>query len=122
MKDYSLNIYSTLSGQPLSISASIRIYSWGLLYQPFNILYNAFCKAIGEGNGVRAVFCDISKAFDRVWHVSYIKKAWSKVNIMTKRKFKIDRKSLETIYLTLFRPILEYGEYGQTVHNTKKMN
>ena len=31
-------------------------------------LYNDICKAIDEGKEVRAVFCDISKAFDRVWH------------------------------------------------------
>ena len=31
-------------------------------------LYNTFCKAIDSGKEVRAVFCDISKAFDRVWH------------------------------------------------------
>ena len=31
-------------------------------------LYNTFCKSLDEGKEVRAVFCDISKAFDRVWH------------------------------------------------------
>ena len=30
--------------------------------------YNTFCKALDEGKEVRAIFCDISKAFDRVWH------------------------------------------------------
>ena len=28
-------------------------------------IYNTFCKALDEGK-VRAIFCDISKAFDRV--------------------------------------------------------
>ena len=27
-----------------------------------------YCKALDEGKEVRAIFCDISKAFDRVWH------------------------------------------------------
>ena len=27
-----------------------------------------FGKALDEGKEVRAIFCDISKAFDRVWH------------------------------------------------------
>ncbi len=27
-----------------------------------------FVKALDDGKEVRAVFCDISKAFDRVWH------------------------------------------------------
>ena len=31
-------------------------------------IYNSFCKALDEGKEIRAVFCDISKAFDRVWH------------------------------------------------------
>ncbi|MCG8092513.1 MAG: hypothetical protein JAZ17_02615 [Candidatus Thiodiazotropha endolucinida] len=30
--------------------------------------YHAFCEAVDSGKEVRAVFCDISKAFDRVWH------------------------------------------------------
>ena len=29
---------------------------------------NAFGRALGEGKEVRVVCCDISKAFDRVWH------------------------------------------------------
>ena len=31
-------------------------------------IYNTFCKAPDESKEVRAVFCDISKAFGRVWH------------------------------------------------------
>ena len=31
-------------------------------------LYNTFCKALDSGKEVRVVFCDVSKAFDRVWH------------------------------------------------------
>ena len=31
-------------------------------------IYNTFCKALDAGKEVRAFFCDISKAFDRVWH------------------------------------------------------
>ena len=31
-------------------------------------LYNTFCQALDSGKQVRAVFCDISKAFDRVLH------------------------------------------------------
>ncbi len=31
-------------------------------------IYNDICKALDDGKEVRAVFCDISKAFDRVWH------------------------------------------------------
>ena len=31
-------------------------------------LYNTFCQALDDGKEVRVVFCDVSKAFDRVWH------------------------------------------------------
>ena len=31
-------------------------------------VFNTFCKALDEGKEVRAIFCDISKAFDKVWH------------------------------------------------------
>lgn len=37
-------------------------------------LYNTFCQALDSGKEVRVVFCDISKAFDRVWHVGLIHK------------------------------------------------
>ena len=31
-------------------------------------LYDTFTKAIDDGKEIRVIFCDISKAFDRVWH------------------------------------------------------
>ncbi|MCW4309281.1 MAG: reverse transcriptase family protein, partial [Candidatus Thiodiazotropha endolucinida] len=31
-------------------------------------LYNTFCQALDSGKEIRVVFCDVSKAFDRVWH------------------------------------------------------
>ena len=44
-------------------------------------------------------------------HINCIKeKAWLRVNIMRKLKFKLDRKSLETIYITFIRPLLGYGD------------
>lgn len=43
-------------------------------------------------------------------HINYIKeKAWTRINIMRKLKFQLDRKSLEIIYTVFIRPILEYG-------------
>ena len=42
--------------------------------------------------------------------ISYInEKAWARINIMKRLKFVLDRKSLETIYISFTRPILEYG-------------
>ena len=31
-------------------------------------IYSTFCHSLDQGKEVRAVFCDISKAFNRVWH------------------------------------------------------
>jgi hypothetical protein len=31
-------------------------------------IYHTFCQAISEGKEIRVVFCDVSRAFDRVWH------------------------------------------------------
>ena len=36
--------------------------------------YYTFCEAIDSGKEYRVVFCDISKAFDRVWHRGLIHK------------------------------------------------
>ena len=38
-------------------------------------LYNTFCQTLDAGEEVRAVFfCDISKAFGRVWHAGLLHK------------------------------------------------
>ena len=45
-------------------SLSINLLSFTIL----------FYQALDSGKEVRAVFCDISKAFDRVWHVELLYK------------------------------------------------
>jgi hypothetical protein len=35
---------------------------------------NEFGKALDDGKEVRVVFCDVSKAFDRVWHKGLLTK------------------------------------------------
>ena len=36
-----------------------------------------FCQALDSGKEARAVFCDISKAFDRVWYAGLLLKLQS---------------------------------------------
>ena len=36
--------------------------------------YHMFCEAVDNGKEVRTVFCNISKAFDRVWHKGLLHK------------------------------------------------
>lgn len=44
-------------------------------------------------------------------HLEYIKaKAWHRINIMRKLKFILDRNSLQTIYISFIRPVLEYAD------------
>ena len=50
---------------------------------------------------------------DGSWHkhIDYIKeKAWTRINIMRRLKYELDRKSLEIIYTTFIRPILECAD------------
>ena len=50
---------------------------------------------------------------DCTWHkhIKYITdKAWGRINIMQRLKFKLDRKSLEIIFTTFIRPPLEYSD------------
>ena len=47
------------------------------------------------------------------WHeyLEYIKsKAWTRINVMRKLKFKLNRQSLQIIYFTFICPILEYAD------------
>ena len=50
---------------------------------------------------------------DCMWHehLEYVKKkAWNRINVMRKLKFKLDRRSLQIIYFTFVRPLLEYAD------------
>ena len=37
-------------------------------------IYNTFCIALDKGKEIHVIFCDISKAFGRVWHKGLIYK------------------------------------------------
>ena len=53
----------------------------------------------------------ISKHCTLYEQIEYIKEnAWLRINVMRKFKFLLDRKSLETIYISFIRPIFEYGD------------
>ena len=44
-------------------------------------------------------------------HINYIKeKAWMRINILRSLKYTLDRRTLEIIYMTFIRPLLEYGD------------
>ena len=41
---------------------------WDSTTDQLTFLYNTFCQALDSGKEISVVFCDVSKAFDRVWH------------------------------------------------------
>ena len=44
-------------------------------------------------------------------HIDYIKdRAWTRINLMRKFKYDLDRRALETIYISFIRPVLEYAD------------
>ena len=54
---------------------------------------------------------NFSQRLDWQSHIDYItQKAWSRMNLLRKLKFMLDRKSLEKTYFTFIRPILEYAD------------
>ena len=56
-------------------------------------LYDAFAKAIDDGKEIRVIFCDISKAFNRVWHEGLL--------------FKLRRIGISGILLEWFKSYLD---------------
>ena len=48
-------------------------------------IYNTFCKALDDGKEVRAIFCDVSKAFDRVGIKAYCTN--SNIKVSTKHYY-----------------------------------
>ena len=48
------------------------LISDGSTVNQLTFLYNTFCQALDSGKEARAVFCDISKAFARVWYVGLL--------------------------------------------------
>ena len=44
-------------------------------------------------------------------HIDYVKeKAWVRINVMRRLKFRLNRKSLENIYFRFIKPLLEYAD------------
>ena len=69
---------------------------------------NSLIPAVDSHKHLGVFFSD-----DCSWHhqIEYMKgKAWTRINIMKRLKFQLDRKSLEIIYISFVRPIIEYAD------------
>ena len=90
------------------------------IYKPIHLLIFTQNQEIQRVTSHRLYICN-----DCSWpeHITYIKdKAWSRINVIRKLKFQLDRKSLETIYIVFIRPLLEYGGvswYSMRNNNSK---
>ena len=68
-------------------------------------IYNDICSAIDQGKEVRTVFCDISKAFDRVWHQGLLVKLASlgvKENLISWFRSYLSMRKQRVVYLNTF--------------------
>ena len=52
----------------------LLLFSLDLEGETLLLINYLICQALDAGKEVRAIFCDISKAFDRVWHAGLIHK------------------------------------------------
>ena len=64
----------TYFGTTCSPLYNLASYQETLLSIKLTCLYSIFCQALDFGKDVRVVFCDITKAFDRVWHAGLLLK------------------------------------------------
>ena len=77
-------------------------------YQSNLIMNNTIISTVTEHKQLGLQLSD-----DGNWnkHIDMItKKAFSRVNLLRKFKFILDRKTLETIYITFIKPLLEYAD------------
>ena len=62
------HLYNYISQNHLLTSLQYGLISGDSTTNQLLNIYHMFCKAVDNGKEVCVVFCDISKAFDRVWH------------------------------------------------------
>ena len=66
VNDYNYSITLLLASSLVSLLGNHQLVN--LLNCLINLLNCVFSQALDEGKAIRVVFCDISKAFDMVWH------------------------------------------------------
>ena len=68
------HLYNYLQGNNMLSSFQSGFIPGDSTVNQLTYLYHIFCDVLDSGKEVRAVFCDISKAFDRVWHAGLLYK------------------------------------------------
>ena len=80
------HIYNHFQGNNILTPLQSGFIPGDSIVNQLTYLYDSFSQAIDFGKEVRVVFCDISKAFDRVWHeglLKTLKAAGIIVNLLT---------------------------------------
>lgn len=68
------NIYNFLHSQKIISDHQSGFKPGDSTVNQLAFLYHKFCEALDKKKDIRIIFCDISKAFDRVWHTGLIYK------------------------------------------------
>ena len=77
-------------------------------HQPNLIMNNTIISTVTEHKHLGLQLADDGNCNKHIDMIT--KKAFSRVNILRKFKFILDRKTLETIYITFIRPLQEYAD------------
>ena len=88
------------------------------LLHPRLLMDNTVVKEVDKHKHLGIVFSN-----DCNWHAHILaiaNKAWQRINILRAFKFKLDRNSLERMYFSFVRPVLEYS--GTVWENCSKEN
>lgn len=71
------HLYNFIISNSLHISFQSEFIKGDSTTNQLIYIYNDICSSLNQGKEVRAVSCDISKAFDRVWHKGLLHKLLS---------------------------------------------
>ena len=87
-------------------------------------LYNIFCQALDANKEIRVVFCDLSKAFDCVWHAGLLCKLEAAgVSVKLLNWFKNSEYDQEIPQSqTADNPMAPRGRPTQPLQDTRKTN
>ena len=77
-------------------------------HHPPVLMDNIQINEVSAHKHLRVIFSNGCTWHDHLKHIK--KKAWTRVNVMRKLKFKLDRRSLRTIYISFIRHLLEYAD------------
>ena len=89
-------------------------------FHPDLIITGQTINQVSRHKHLGLVFSENGSWTNHIEHI--LNKAWKRINIMRKLKFLLDRKSLEIIYLSFIRPILEYGDIVWCNINTNEIS